>query len=1005
MQEIQPAVMAQSLLRRWLAWLLAATLLTVIVGHVAALHHERTVTAPALSQTTGEIAGALGAELNRALGLGIPLPALRGMPDWLSGVVSANPLVVAVAVTDGAGNFVFRHGTPEGLAVALAHARGSTARSGPGARWVVARQGLQATPGGGEAGGLLVVAETAVVPWSAMLLAGLATLVPLLAAAVWLRHGLVHSLVQPLAQIDDAARAIAAHELPALSRSGRGADSALAARHLLAKRVQSLRDRLSALAAKLAEVRAAHFDPSVLERLDALGRGLATWRLGDAAVPHAAASGGSRVVRGVVAIGSWTLPAQLTAGAAAGMLAVACGAAGLYVLHQRNAQQQLLGTGEQLLQLAWDATLEADRARLGAALGEYRAVPGLFAALQRPAGPAAEGDETAAPEWPRVDGTVLTVLDGAGLPLGSTAARPSRPYPSAAVVALLRQDAGNAGQAGGIWQGQDRSYQSGVVLLERGAGGSSPRMLVVSRPLVATLAQLSGRLGAPVALADLRGQAVGDDAAGLTTSWREQGRRSHQAVLTGGQSRVLAVPLVSTSGHTIGTLLAAQPAAQAPGAGQTLGVWGLALVTLGAVAAALWHVRLRLRPVARVAAQLGSLASDLAVPEPAGATAAHHPLPALRLAPLRHAVAEVGARIDALRAMRRSRERQGRRQARFIRHQMLALAGRLDEAARAGVLDDLQRIESASRDGPVRAAVPAPADPRLDPIVDEVGVLALGFQNLVSRVGDQYQELDRLVQELREALRVKTQFIAIQQELEIARKMQLSILPRNFGDRPGLSIRASMTPAKEVGGDFYDFFELDAHRVAVAVGDVSGKGVPAAFFMAVSRTLLRAVSSFDAGPAACLRQLNDLLAADNDEMMFVTLFYAVIDTRDGSVTWGNGGHNPPYVLRASGAIEELPGHGNMALAVMEGMDYQEGRLSLAAGDALFLFSDGVTEAMSPSRELYGEPRLEALLATLRDVPVAEVPERVLAALRQFEGEGAQADDITSLIARYTGAVA
>jgi len=138
-------------------------------------------------------------------------------------------------------------------------------------------------------------------------------------------------------------------------------------------------------------------------------------------------------------------------------------------------------------------------------------------------------------------------------------------------------------------------------------------------------------------------------------------------------------------------------------------------------------------------------------------------------------VRRLAEKIDALETLRRSRERQGKRQARFIRMQMMQLAGKLEEGARRGILEDLDRIEHASR--PTTDSNNTD-DPRLERIVDEFGILALGFQNLVSRVGQQYQELDRLVAELREALRTKTQFIALQQELEIARKMQLSILPK-----------------------------------------------------------------------------------------------------------------------------------------------------------------------------------------------------------------------------------
>jgi len=385
-------------------------------------------------------------------------------------------------------------------------------------------------------------------------------------------------------------------------------------------------------------------------------------------------------------------------------------------------------------------------------------------------------------------------------------------------------------------------------------------------------------------------------------------------------------------------------------------------------------------------------------------------LPTLSPVRMQRAIDRLRDTIEMLSALKRSRDRQGRRQARFIRQQMLELASRLDERARANVLEDLRRIEQAGRTGPepavgvpAVAAAPAYVDPRFEQVVDEVGILALGFQNLVGRVGDQYQELARYVEELREALRVKTQFIAIQQELEIARKMQLSFLPHAFDVHERLSLRATMNAAKEVGGDFYDFFPLDEHRVAVTVADVSGKGVPAAFFMAVSRTLLRAVARFGDGPAASLTRLNDLLAADNAEMMFVTLFYAVIDTRDGSVLYSNAGHNPPYLVRADGSIEALAPTGDMALAVMGGMDYSELGLVLAPGDALAMYTDGVTEACNPAEELYGEPRLESLLREVGRLDVETITRRVVEAVKAFEDGSPQTDDVTTLVVRLKDA--
>ncbi|MEI6545636.1 MAG: PP2C family protein-serine/threonine phosphatase [Burkholderiales bacterium] len=404
-----------------------------------------------------------------------------------------------------------------------------------------------------------------------------------------------------------------------------------------------------------------------------------------------------------------------------------------------------------------------------------------------------------------------------------------------------------------------------------------------------------------------------------------------------------------------------------------------------------------LAPIAASSARLEGLSAAESLPDRQTSPAV---LNAFRLD---HAIGRLEEMIRSFNALRRSRDRQGQRQARFIRHQMTALASRLGDEARVAILADLDRIEGELASLPPAATTQPVAlvhDLLHEQVVDEIGILALGFQNLASRVGDQYEQLDKLVAELREALRVKTQFVAIQQELEIARKMQLAILPRDFATRNGLAIQAKMQPAKEIGGDFYDFFALDEHHVAMTVADVSGKGVPAALFMAVSRTLLRAVAQFSESPAKCLVRLNDLLAADNERMMFVTLFYAILDTRDGKLVYANAGHNLPYVLRATGALEAIGQSGGMALAIMEGNEYEDHQVTLAPGDRLFMYTDGVTEAFDPQGQMFGEPRLELMLERMRSLAIADIPDRVVFEVNDFESGGPQTDDITCLTASF-----
>ena len=165
---------------------------------------------------------------------------------------------------------------------------------------------------------------------------------------------------------------------------------------------------------------------------------------------------------------------------------------------------------------------------------------------------------------------------------------------------------------------------------------------------------------------------------------------------------------------------------------------------------------------------------------------------------------------------------------------------------------------------------------------------------------------------------------------------------------------------------------------------------------------LRAIAQFSDSPASCVARLNDLLAADNEEMMFVTLFYAIFDTRDGSLIYANAGHNLPYLLRADGRIEVVPGTHGIALAVLPDFDFQEGRLMLEPGDGLFLYTDGVTEAMDSREQLYGDARLMVTLSALRQLPVREIPGRMVELIKEYETGVAQADDITCLMARYRG---
>ncbi len=247
--------------------------------------------------------------------------------------------------------------------------------------------------------------------------------------------------------------------------------------------------------------------------------------------------------------------------------------------------------------------------------------------------------------------------------------------------------------------------------------------------------------------------------------------------------------------------------------------------------------------------------------------------------------------------------------------------------------------------------------------------------------------------------RENADLVRLRQELQIARDMQASVLPRQPLRHGSLGIVGRMRPALEVGGDFYDYFRIDDHRVGIVIADVSGKGVPASLFMMITRTLLKAAGLSGAAPGACLARVNDLLEAENDASMFVTVFYGVIDELAGTLVYANGGHNPPLLLRADGTISVVAPLGDPILAVVPGAGFREDRLTLNPGDALLLYTDGLTEAFSAAGEEFGDARLTAALALAKGRSEAEMADHCLTVVETFATGAAQSDDMTCLVAR------
>lgn len=257
---------------------------------------------------------------------------------------------------------------------------------------------------------------------------------------------------------------------------------------------------------------------------------------------------------------------------------------------------------------------------------------------------------------------------------------------------------------------------------------------------------------------------------------------------------------------------------------------------------------------------------------------------------------------------------------------------------------------------------------------------------------------------IRRSMAEHDQLISIQQDLNTAREIQLSIIPKVFPAFPGLNsfdVYGSMVAAKEVGGDFFDFFLIDSNRLGFVIGDVSGKGVPAAIFMAISRTLIRAVGIKGVSTSECLSLVNSLLCKDNISSMFVTVFYGILNISTGELEYVNAGHNPPYVISDSG-VKAVEMTGGMVLGVFDDMDYQSKILQLNPGERLFLYTDGVTEANDINNELLGEERLEKFLSSRSNSPIEDIVREAFHEVNTFASGMPQFDDVTILAILYNG---
>jgi sigma-B regulation protein RsbU (phosphoserine phosphatase) len=284
---------------------------------------------------------------------------------------------------------------------------------------------------------------------------------------------------------------------------------------------------------------------------------------------------------------------------------------------------------------------------------------------------------------------------------------------------------------------------------------------------------------------------------------------------------------------------------------------------------------------------------------------------------------------------------------------------------------------------------------------------AFDFTTKPINLEDMECTIEKAIEQIRfvkNAQKEHTQLKSIQSDLKVAKEIQETILPKKFPpfpDLPSFDIYASMSAAAYVGGDFYDFFLIDHDRLGFVVADVSGKGIPAAIFMAISRTVIRAVALTENSPSLCMKRSNHILCQESVNDMFVTTFYGILNIHTGSISYCNAGHNPPILIRKESA-SPLPLTNNIILGAFPDTEFHEKEVTLHPGDSLFLYTDGVTDAMNHSKELYGSARLLKDCQSMRGFSPKEIVGKITANIHHFSTGTIQSDDITLLSIVYNG---
>ena len=253
---------------------------------------------------------------------------------------------------------------------------------------------------------------------------------------------------------------------------------------------------------------------------------------------------------------------------------------------------------------------------------------------------------------------------------------------------------------------------------------------------------------------------------------------------------------------------------------------------------------------------------------------------------------------------------------------------------------------------------------------------------------------------------IKNQKDRMEDELNVGRDIQMSMVPLTFPPFPNrkeFSIYGSLEPAREIGGDFFDFFFIDDDRLCFCIGDVSGKGVPAALFMAVTKTLIKSRATDDPSTASILTHVNDELSRDNPNKMFVTLFIGILNIRSGEFDYTNAGHNPPFLMRTDGPPEAMSDRHGPVVGAVKGMVYRKGTDVMHPGDILHMYTDGVTEEMDTDGQIFSDERLAALISTQTIDSVEAAVDKTISAVKSFRGEKDAEDDVTVLAIQFFGA--